>query len=361
MLININIISVAHNLIIFLCLLLMCAYTVLAERKISSWIQRRMGPNRITTYLTRIPILGLLIKRMGLLQPLVDALKFLFKEDPVPRHVYTFYYCIAPFLGIIPAMTVSSIIPFGQHSSETARNTNVLVLSNVDTGLLIFISISSISVYGIIIGGWASNNKYSLMGGIRASAQIISYEIILGLSVLPIILLSSNFGMLSCLSLTMIVESQEEVWYILYQPISALIFLVSLFAETNRLPFDMAESETDLVGGFHTEYGAFKFGLFFLTEYAHIIIGSSLFTCLFLGGWHFLPTIPNPWQIGYWGSFGSIVCFFCKVFCVVFLFIWTRWTLPRFRYDQVMTLGWRNLLPLSILNIIIYILFITLI
>ena len=346
--------QIIYALILISALMVGCAYSVLAERKISSWIQGRLGPNRTNfAIINSIPIIGLLIKRMGLIQPLADGLKFLFKEDPIPKHVYKFYYCLAPVIVLIPALSTIVAIPIGEFYNIHGF-ASPIVLANLDTGILFVFAISSLNVYGIVLGGWASNSKYSFLGGIRASAQMISYELAMGLSILPIIIWSNSPGSQGGLSIYNIVCAQDKIWFIFWQPISALIFLVSLFAETNRLPFDMAESETDLVGGFHTEYGSFKFGLFFVAEYAHIIIGSALFVILFFGGWYFLPGIPNPWPLNAWGALLSLICFLLKVIFFIFFFIWVRWTVPRFRYDQVMELGWNTLIPISIFNLIFY-------
>jgi NADH-quinone oxidoreductase subunit H len=205
-----------------------------------------------------------------------------------------------------------------------------------------------------VLAGWASNSKYPFLGGIRASAQLISYELAMGVSLLPVFLWASSPAQASPLKLSEIVASQQGVWLVFWQPVSALIFLIALFAETNRLPFDMAESETDLVGGFHTEYGSFKFGFFFIAEYAHMIVGSAVFVVLFLGGWNFLPGLAAPWPHNLLGTACTIVWFVAKVISFVFLFIWIRWTLPRFRYDQVMHLGWNVLLPLAVVNFVVY-------
>ncbi|HSH09548.1 MAG TPA: complex I subunit 1 family protein, partial [Oceanipulchritudo sp.] len=292
-------------------------------------------------------------------QPVADGLKFLFKEDPFPKHVNAVYYLLAPLIAFIPAMTTMTVMPFGVLTAEDGTQVP-LVLANLDIGILFILAVSSLGVYGIILGGWSANSKYPFLGGIRASAQMISYELALGLSLLPVFMW---FG--GTLNLFEIVQGQSGEWLkilprwtIFYQPLSALLFLVALFAETNRLPFDMPESETDLVAGYNTEYGSFKFGLFFVGEYTHVIIGSGVFTLLFLGGWD-IPLLSYP--AGYLGAVLSVMVFIIKVLLLVFFFMWIRWTLPRFRYDQVMALGWQKLLPLAIANLVFYALIIALI
>lgn len=347
-------IKVFYALVVVGVIMGVAAYSVLVERKVSSWIQGRVGPNRTSVpLLGSIPVIGKMLTRLGIFQPLADGLKFLFKEDPIPGSVTKFHYILAPMLSLIPALTTCVVVPFGMYVNDMGESIP-LILANIDIGLLFVIAFSSLGVYGVVIGGWASNNKYSFMGSIRASAQMISYELALGMSILPVLLWVSAPGVESGLSLVNVVKAQDTVWFAIWQPISALIFLVALFAETNRLPFDMAESETDLVGGFHTEYGSFKFGFFFLSEYAHMFVGSAVFVLLFLGGWNFLPGIANPWPAGIFGALMSIGCFLGKTLFFIFFFVWVRWTLPRFRYDQVMHLGWKVLLPLSVVNLVVY-------
>lgn len=332
-----------------------CAYTVLAERKICSFIQGRVGPNRARIpIIGHIPIIGNILTRLGLFHPAADGLKFLFKEEITPGHVRISYYYLAPIVALVPALTTMAVLPFGRYIDANGV-TQPLILANIDIGILFILAVSSLGVYGIVLAGWASNSKYPFLGAIRSTAQMISYELAMGLAILPVFLWSAAPGSDYGLSLFGVVQSQQNLWLILWQPISALIFLVALFAETNRLPFDMAESETDLVGGFHTEYGAFKFGMFFIAEYAHIIMGSAIFVILFLGGWHFLPGIPDPWPAGILGTALSILWFLLKIFAMIFFFIWMRWSMPRFRYDQVMHLGWKMLLPLAIANFVFYI------
>lgn len=361
---------ILQGLAVILVLFPIAAACSMAERKISAWIQGRPGPNRtIAPFLRNVPGFGVL-QRLGLFQLAADGGKFLFKEDPVPGHVNKFYFVAAPILAMIPALTTVVVVPFGAYLDQ-AGHLVPLVLANVDIGLLAVFAISSLGVYSIILAGWASNSKYLFLGGIRASVQLISYELSMSLSVLPIFMWINVPGGQGTLSLFEVVKMQSGsgfssgwngVWFIFTFPLSAFIFLVALFAETNRQPFDMPESESDLVGGFHTEYGAFKWSLFFVAEYAHMIVGSAVFILLFFGGWNPLPWVPladvarwlhiadNPGLMGLLG----IAIFMGKVLTSIFFFMWVRWTLPRFRYDQVMNIGWKKLLPLSIANLIAY-------
>ena len=339
----------------------MAGYSVLAERKVSAWMQGRVGPNRTVLPLVGyVPVIGPLLRGLGMFQPLADGLKFLFKEEIVPGHVNKIYYYFAPLVALVPALTTMTVLPFGEFVDSTG-NKIPLILANLDVGVLFIFAVSSLGVYGIVLAGWSSNSKYPFLGGIRSSAQMISYELAMGLSLLPVFLWTSEPGsMVSSLSLVQIANAQDSsAWLVLVQPLSALIFLIALFAETNRLPFDMPESETDLVGGFHTEYGSFKFGIFFVAEYAHIVIGSAIFTLIFLGGWHFLPWINDPWPASWIGTLLGTGWFLAKTVFLIFFFIWIRWTLPRFRYDQVMSLGWTKLLPLSLANLVFYVILIT--
>ena len=339
----------------------MAGYSVLAERKVSAWMQGRVGPNRtVLPLMGSVPLIGPLLRGLGMFQPLADGLKFLFKEEIVPGHVNKIYYYLAPLVALVPALTTMTVLPFGEFVDSTG-NKIPLILANLDVGVLFIFAVSSLGVYGIVLAGWSSNSKYPFLGGIRSSAQMISYELAMGLSLLPVFLWTSEPGsMVSSLSLVQIANAQDSsAWLVLVQPLSALIFLIALFAETNRLPFDMPESETDLVGGFHTEYGSFKFGIFFVAEYAHIVIGSAIFTLIFLGGWHFLPWINDPWPTSWIGTLLGTGWFLAKTVFLIFFFIWIRWTLPRFRYDQVMSLGWTKLLPLSLANLVFYVILIT--
>lgn len=339
----------------------------MAERKVSAWIQGRPGPNRaIVPWARWIPIIGPFLQRLGVFHVMADGGKMLFKEDALPGHVNKFYFVLAPIIAMIPALTTVTAVPFGAYLDEAGRVIPI-ALANVDIGMLAVFAIGSLGVYSLILAGWASNSKYPFLGGVRASAQLISYELSMTLSVVPLFLWVNDPGREATLGFSRVVEFQSQTtfwggtWFVFIMPVSAFIFMTALFAETNRQPFDMPESEADLVGGFHTEYGAFKWGLFFVAEYAHMLIGSAVFTLLFLGGWNPLPWISLATLMDWIGVSSpllvgilSIVIFLTKVLALIFFFMWVRWTVPRFRYDQVMELGWKKLLPLSILNLIVY-------
>lgn len=340
----------------------------MAERKVSAWIQDRPGPNRaIVPWIAWVPFVGRFLQRLGLFHVMADGGKMLFKEDPLPGHVNKFYFVLAPIIAMIPALTTVVTVPFGAYVDQ-AGQVIPLALANVDVGILAVFAVASLGVYSVILAGWASNSKYPFLGGVRASAQLISYELSMTLSVIPVFLWINAPGQEGTMSLARVVAFQSQpgfwggAWFVFIMPVSAFIFLTAMFAETNRQPFDMPESEADLVGGFHTEYGAFKWGLFFVAEYSHMLIGSGVFTLLFLGGWNPLPWLPldrfagwvhlldHPIALG----IVSIVIFLGKVLAMIFFFMWIRWTLPRFRYDQVMEIGWKKLLPLAILNLFVY-------
>ena len=340
----------------------------MAERKVCAWIQDRPGPNRaIPPWFRWVPVLGPVLQRLGAFQLVADGLKFLFKEEPVPGQVNRLYFVLAPVLAMIPALSTVTVVPFGAFIDRSGAVVP-LMLANVDVGLLAVFAVSSLGIYSIILAGWASNSKYPFLGGMRASAQLISYELSLTLSVLPVFLWINAPGTAGTMSLARTVAFQSQpgfwggAWFVFTMPVSALIFLIALFAETNRQPFDMPESEADLVGGFHTEYGAFKWALFFVAEYANMIVGSSVFILLFLGGWNPLPWVPLSAVAGWLGLAAhpallgalSVVIFLGKVLLLLFFFMWVRWTVPRFRYDQVMKIGWQKLLPLAIANLIFY-------
>jgi NADH-quinone oxidoreductase subunit H len=344
----------------------------MAERKVSAWIQGRPGPNRaIVPWIAWVPLVGPFLQRLGLFHVMADGGKMLFKEDALPGHVNKFYFVLAPIIAMIPALTTVTAVPFGAYIDQAGK-VIPLALANVDIGMLAVFAVSSLGVYSLILAGWASNSKYPFLGGVRASAQLISYELSMTLSVVPLFLWVNAPGREATLGFARVVEFQSQpgflggMWFVFLMPVSAFIFMTALFAETNRQPFDMPESEADLVGGFHTEYGAFKWGLFFVAEYAHMLIGSGVFTLLFLGGWNPLPWIPLAQVVEWLTALSplaahpifvgllSIGIFLGKVLALIFFFMWVRWTVPRFRYDQVMEIGWKKLLPLSIANLIFY-------
>ena len=329
--------------IIFVVILPMVSYAVYAERRVSALIQDRLGPNRVGP--------------AGLFQPVADAAKFIFKEDFTPATVNTFYYWLAPTLAMVPAITTIAVVPFGSTLFGVP-----MVIADINVGILYVFAIASLGVYGIVIAGWASNSKYPFLGGIRSSSQMISYELSLGLSVIPIFLIAGN------LRLTSVVQYQiEHGWMIapfighwkdpmkwaLAVPmwISFFVFMIAVFAETNRLPFDLPEAEQELAGGYHTEYSSMKVALFFLGQYAAMITGSAIVVTLFFGGWYF-PGIPDG-SHGWIFGLINIVVFFAKVVALIFFFMWVRWTLPRFRYDQLMRLGWLFFFEIALVNIFI--------
>lgn len=292
----------------------------LVERKLSAFIQERHGPNRVGPF--------------GLLQPLADLIKFLFKEEYVPDTVSPLLYRMAPAIAAVPAMLTFAAIPFGFYAGEP------MVIADINIGVLYILAIGSLGIYGVILGGWASNNKYSLLGGLRASAQMVSYEISLVLSLVAVIAVSGS------LSMSEVVLSQDGRWNVFVQPIACIIFLITMFAETNRHPFDFAECEPELVGGFHTEYGGMRFSLFFIGEYVAMVVMAGLMSVLFFGGCDvpFLAIENTPWWAG-------AIAMLAKMGFFLILYVWVRWTLPRFRYDQLMWLGWKVLLPVSLANL----------
>lgn len=309
------------------------AYTVLAERWLCAWMQDRWGPNRVGPF--------------GLLQPLADGIKFFFKEDVLPHHVRKVYFTLAPACAMVPALVTIAVVPWGSYLPVFGHNIKG-VIADLDVGILFIFAIASLGVYGIVLAGWASNSKYPFLGGIRSSAQMISYEVCLGLSVVPV------FMQVGHLNLTEVVVYQgKHAWLVLCQPISFFVFMVSAFAETNRTPFDLPEAEQELVGGYHTEYSSMKFAMFFLGEYANMFVASAMMVTLFFGGWS-LPIAPfNAPAETLWVGLAHIGIFIAKTCVFLFLFIWVRWTVPRFRYDQLMALGWKIFVPLTIVNIFI--------
>ena len=310
---------------------------VLAERRVSAWMQYRVGPNRVG--------IG------GSLQPMADLVKMLFKEELRPDGVPPFLFGAAPAIAAICSLSMMAVVPFGG-TLEVGGRSIPLVVADADIGVLVVLALSSIGVYGITLGGWASNSKYSLLGGLRSSAQMISYELSLGIALLGVLVVSGSFESGS-FRLSEIIRFQAEsgAWNVLRLPLGFVLFTIAAFAETNRLPFDLPEAEPELVGGYHTEYSSMRFGLFFLGEYAAMVAGSSVIVCLFLGGWH-CPWLATEAVVGPGGALVQVAVFLAKVLAFLFFFIHVRWTLPRLRYDQLMKFGWTWMLPLSLLNLL---------
>ncbi len=323
----------------FFVVLTLTAYLTLAERKFSAYMQDRIGPNRVGPF--------------GLLQPLADGIKFIFKEDVIPTDVHKIYYILAPTLLLVPALMGYVVIPFGDYVDVAGRMVT-LQIADVDIGILYVLAITGLSVYGLFMAGWASNNKYSLLGGLRASAQMVSYELTLGLSIVGAVLVYGTTN------LREIVLHQAAYWHagsipipkwgIFLQPVGFILFLISAFAESNRLPFDLPEAENELVGGYHTEYGSMKFAMFFMGEYMGMITMSALMVTFFFGGWH-VPWIEMANLPHNGVALLGVAAFCLKTAFFLFLFIWVRWTLPRFRYDQLMSLSWKGVFPVALANI----------
>jgi NADH-quinone oxidoreductase subunit H len=345
--------------------LLLCAYLILIERKVAAYAQDRLGPNRVGPW--------------GLLQPIADGVKFLLKEDIIPDHVDRVFYLVAPGVAVATSLFALVVVPYGPTSAAPQRpwpetvaqaeaqeqadhapgpaggesfadmlerynqTYQFVIAPRVDIGFLLVFAVGSLAVYGIILGGWSSASKYSFLGALRSSAQIISYEIPMGLSVLGVVLMAGS------LNLERIIDRQVYVtgWNVVYQPLAFVMFLTAILAECNRLPFDLPEAEQELVGGYHTEYSSMKFALFFLGEYAHMIVTSYLLVTIFLGGWQ-IPLIAGPGTPVAW----RVIVFFLKMFAVIVLEMFIRWTIPRFRFDQLMSLTWKVFIPLALLNVL---------
>jgi NADH-quinone oxidoreductase subunit H len=312
--------------------LLAVTYMTLLERKVIAWVQVRLGPMRVGP--------------QGVLQPIADAVKLILKEDITPSRADPWVFTLAPILSMVPALIAFAVIPFG--SDLTIFGYRVpLYIADINVGLLYIVSITSIGVYGIILAGYASNSKYPLLAGLRASAQLISYEIAVTMMLVSIVVMSGTLSMVG------IIEAQRNagVWYAFIQPVAFVILFIGGLAETNRAPFDMPEAEQELTGGFHTEYSGMRFALFFLAEYANMIVVSAVATTLFFGGW--LRPFPNVAALGILDYVPGWIWFLAKTFAFLYLFIWIRATLPRYRYDQLMRLGWKVLLPLAIANLVV--------
>ena len=319
--------------IIFTITLVIAMYSTLAERKIAGFMQDRPGPNRAGPF--------------GILQPLCDGGKFFFKEEIIPAGSHKALFILGPILAIVTACITSAVIPWGQ-TLEIGGKTISLQVADINIGVLYIFGVIALGVYGVMLGGWASNNKYSLMGAVRAASQSISYEIGMGLSLIALLMITST------LSVGEIVAQQEGFlkWNIFAQPLGFLIFMTCAFAECNRVPFDLPECETELVAGYHTEYSSMKLGLFMFSEYINMFVSSALMASLYFGGYNF----PFMYDLGLsqnWITIIGVLVFFAKIFGFIFFFMWVRWTLPRFRYDQLMRMGWKMLIPLAIANIVL--------
>ena len=339
---------------VFTVILLAVAYMTLAERRVSAFIQDRLGPNRVGPF--------------GLLQPIADGIKNILKEETLPATANQFFFVLAPALAIIPALITFAVVPFAA-PLPTPWGVVDMIVADLPIGLLYILALASLGVYGLFLAGWSSNNKYAFLGGVRSSAQMISYEVALGLSLIPVIILAGN------VTLTEIVWQQQQMglWFVLPLSLAFVLFVISSFAETNRLPFDLPEAESELITGYHTEYSAMKFSMFFIAEYAHILTASALMATLFFGGWS-IPFWDGDhmfWHEGavisgfsatgepiaaspsWWKTLLTFVAFSIKTSFFVLVFIWVRWTLPRFRYDQVMHLGWKVMLPTALIYLML--------
>ena len=329
--------TIIKIVLLFFLIMTGAAYYTLMERKWAGYFQDRYGPNRAG--------FG------GIFQPLADGVKFLMKQETIPRNVDVYLFIFAPAISIITAILLWGSIPFtpvfNLPFEVLGKKEISLQVADVNTGILLIFAISSLSVYGILLAGWSSNNKYSLLGSVRASAQMISYELSLALSVIGVILMTGH------LNLNEIILAQKDGWFFFTIPgfLAFFIFLIAIFAETNRLPFDLAEAESELVVGFHTEYGAFKFALFFIAEYMNMITLSFLISILFLGGWNTPVVVENIVGVYWWTPLIGTIFFMFKALFFIFFFVWVRWSLPRFRYDQLMNLGWKYLLPLALFQV----------
>ena len=332
------ILTLGKILIIFTVTLVVVALLTLLERKVSAWMQDRLGPNRVGPG--------------GLLQPAADGLKNILKEETNPQQASKLFFILAPMLSIGPALITFAVVPFAA-PLPTPWGLLDMIIADLPIGILYILAITSLGIYGIVMAGWASNNKYSFLGGLRAGAQMVSYEVALGLSITPVFMLAGN------VTLTQIVWTQQQelgLWLAFPLGLSFLFFVISSFAETNRLPFDVAEAESELVTGYHTEYSSMKFSMFFIAEYANMLTASALMATLFLGGWDIpfwngddmrvlAPGVVEGAMPAWWKTVLTLIAFAAKTFFFIFVFMWVRWTVPRFRYDQIMHLGWKVLLP----------------
>ena len=337
-------VAIIKLLVIFTITMVSVAYMTLLERKVSAWMQNRLGPNRIGPG--------------GLLQPIADGIKNLIKEETFPRTANGALFFVAPCMAFIPALIISSVIPWAAPlplnfdvtlpviGQITHSGTTPIAITDLPIGFLYVLAITSLGVYGIALAGWSSNSKYSLIGGLRAAAQMVSYEVAMGLSVVPVLLLAGN------VSFSALVESQHRMWYVVPLLLGFILFIVSGFADTNRAPFDLPEAESELVAGYHTEYSAFKFSMFFIAEYANVLTSCAMTASLFLGGWD-IPFTSWDEAPGIAQTLATGIVMAIKTSFLVFVVMWVRWTLPRFRYDQLMALGWKFMLPVALGYIVV--------
>ncbi|HNA01695.1 MAG TPA: NADH-quinone oxidoreductase subunit NuoH [Ferruginibacter sp.] len=320
--------------IVVMASLLIAMYTTFAERKVAAVLQDRRGPNRAGPF--------------GILQPVADGLKLFFKEEIIPNFSSKFLFIMGPSLAMLTAIMTGAVVPWGDKVHLFGRDI-ALQIADVNVGILYVFAVVSMGVYGIMIGGWASNNKYSLMGGLRAASQIISYELPMGISLIALLMVTGTLSLKE-----MVIQQQGGMWNIVYQPLGFLIFLICAFAECNRTPFDLPEAENELIGGYHTEYSSMKLGFYLFSEYINMFVSSVIMSTMFFGGYDVLPFVDES----QWGLSDNIMALIgiaalmIKVFCFIFLFMWVRWTIPRFRYDQLMRLGWRVLIPLALANML---------
>jgi NADH-quinone oxidoreductase subunit H len=319
-------------LVVLNAVLVAVTFMVLLERKVIAWVQVRLGPMRVGPY--------------GVLQPIADVVKLMTKEDITPVRADKWVFTAAPMIALIPALVVFAVIPFGPEVSLFGRRVS-LFITDINVGLLYIVSVASIGVYGIILAGWASNSKYPLLASLRASAQLISYEVAVTMTLVSMIVSAGTMSMVGIVN----AQLEQGVWYLFVQPVAFFIFFVGGLAETNRAPFDLPEAESELTGGFHTEYSGMRFALFFLAEYANMIVVSTVATTLFLGGW--LRPFPNVAALSFLGFIPGWIWFLLKTFIFLYVFLWVRATLPRYRYDQLMRLGWKVLIPLAIANVVV--------
>ena len=330
--VDILVIPLLKIVILLNAVLVSVTYMTLLERKVIAWVQSRLGPMRVGP--------------RGVLQPIADAIKLLLKEDITPARADKWVFTLAPMMVLVPALIVFAVIPFGPEVNLFGR-LEPLYITDINVGLLYIVSVASLGVYGIILGGWASNSKYPLLASLRASAQLISYEVAVTMTLVSMIVTAGTLSMVG------IVEAQREsgFWFLFIQPVAFVLFFIGGLAETNRAPFDMPEAEQELTGGFHTEYSGMRFALFFLAEYANMIVISSVATTLFMGGW--LRPFPSVEALGFLDLIPSWIWFIGKTFAFLYVFLWIRATLPRYRYDQLMRLGWKVLIPIAIGNVVV--------